>query len=176
MVSCPPDIEALFNGAAEPDAVFHALMPALTRALRCDRTLLFLREPRRLWSICAHGWWARPEHAFPRDKNWRRQAANLAEVDPMFAEALRNPTALFIDDIETAGPAVLNLEYERRDFGHRALVHAPIYHDGLCFGVLEPCGMDRPQAWPAGDRALIAWLQQRLSPLAADYVAKNAPR
>ena len=103
MVSFPPDIAALINGGGEPDAVFHALMPALTKALRCDRALLFLREPRRLWSICAHGWWERPEHAFGREKGWRRQPANLAEVDPMFAEALRNPVALFIDELVSGG-------------------------------------------------------------------------
>jgi GAF domain-containing protein len=176
MTVIPADITELFDGGREPEGVFHALMPALAKTLACDRCLLFLREPHRKWSICAHGWWDKPAHGFAREKSWRRQPADLPKIDPMFAEALRNPIALFIDDIETAGPAVLNLEYERRDFGHRALIHAPIYHDGLCYGVLEPCSMERPQAWTAGDRALIAWVQRRLGPLAADYVGMNAPK
>ncbi|MGH6931105.1 MAG: GAF domain-containing protein [Dongiaceae bacterium] len=176
MTNIPTGIATLFDNPDDPDRTFHALMPVLTRELGCHRCLLFLREPRLQWSICAHGWWDRPEHGFARDKSWRRQPANLPEIDPMFAEALRNPAALFIDDIETAGPAVLNLEYERRDFGHRALIHAPIYHGGLCYGVLEPCSIDRPQVWTARDRGLIAWLQRRLGPLAAAYVAANAPK
>jgi GAF domain-containing protein len=175
MTTNPTEIAALFRADAEPDSLFHRLMPALAKALNCPRCLLFLREPRLKWSICAHGWWDRPAYAFAREKSWRRQPPDLPDIDPMFAEALRDPAALFIDDVETAGPAVLNLEYEKRDFGHSALIHAPIYHDGLCYGVLEPCDFDGPHPWTPGDRALIAWLQQRLGPPAAAYVRQNAP-
>jgi GAF domain-containing protein len=176
VTAVPRDIESLFADERDPAALFEALMPAAARALSCQRCLLFLRDPVHWWSCCTHGWWDLPEHAFPREKTWRRQSESLAVEDPMFGEALRNPIALFIEDVETAGPEVLNLEYERRDFGHRALIHAPLFHDGRCFGIFEPCVFERPRAWTAADRALTAWLQERLGALAARYVADHAPR
>ena len=37
--------------------------------------------------------------------------------DPMFAEALRNPEALYIEDVEAASPELLSAEYELENFG-----------------------------------------------------------
>ncbi len=169
----PREIEALFEDESRPP--LDALMPALCRALGCERCLLFLRDPARRLSSCTHGWWAKPEHAFAREAGWKEEPAGLAAEDPLFAEALRNPEALYIDDIERAGPGVLNLDYERQAFQHRALIHAPLYHEGRCYGILEPCVFDAPRLWEARDRALIHWLQRRLGPLAAAYVARHAP-
>lgn len=175
MTEIPAEIVALFADTSDPDRLFEALMPAYARALACHRCLLFPRHPETWMSCCSHGWWDKPEHAFPRDRIWRRQPRSLASEDPLFGEALRNPEALYIEDIETAGPAVLDLDYERRDFGHRALIHAPLFHEGRCWGILEPCVFDAPRAWTAGDRALTAWLQQRLAPRVVAYVTRNAP-
>jgi len=175
VTAVPSEVESLFADASDPDRLFAALMPAYSRALDCHRCLLFPRHPVTWQSCCSHGWWDRPEHAFPRDDVWRRQPRSLAAEDPLFGEALRNPEALYIDDIETAAPEVLNRDYERRDFGHRALIHAPLFQDGQCWGILEPCVFDLPRAWSAADRALTAWLQERLAPLVVGYVTRNAP-
>lgn len=46
---------------------------------------------------------------------------------------------MFVDDVETAGAEVVNLPYEREVFGHRTLIHAPVYQNGQLYGILEPC-------------------------------------
>lgn len=175
-ISVPRDIAALFSTTADGEALFTALMPAICRAMDCHRCLLFPRHPETWQSCCSHGWWDKPEHAFDRDKSWRQSPRSLATTDPMFGEALRNPVALYIDDIATAGPAVLNYEYERDEFLHRALIHAPLFDGGQCWGILEPCVFDAPRRWTAADRALTEWLQSRLAPLVAAYVRERAPR
>ena len=171
----PSELRALFAGGSASDGFLDALMPAVCDTLACARSLLFLREPDRKM-LHTHGWWRRPEQAHPIEDGWSAEPATIAEDDPLFAEALRNPAALYIDDIEGAAPGVLNLELERAHYRHRAFIHAPIYGDGRLYGILEPCVFDRPREWSPEDRAITAWLQERLGPIAAEYVAANAPR
>jgi GAF domain-containing protein len=95
---------------------------------------------------------------------------DIATKDPLMLLAFRTPEAVFVEDIETAGSDILNLTYEQEYFGHRALIHAPIYHEGQLFGILEPCVFETPRVWTDSDRAIIAEVQTRLAPLAAVYV------
>lgn len=168
------DLLALLNGDAAPEALLSELMPALGAALACDRCVLFLRHPQTRLARATHAWQRKPEYALAReDKGWREERSSLARDDPMFAEALRNPAALFIEDVTTADASVLNRDYEIEHFRHRALVHAPLHHEGLLYGILEPCVMEAPRAWTAADRELIATVQPRIAPAAAAYVARH---
>lgn len=168
------DLLTLLNGDAAPEALLAELMPALGKALACDRCVLFLRDPHSRRSRATHAWQRKPEYALDReDKGWREEPASLAADDPMFAEALRNPAAIFIEDVTTADPAVLNRDYELKHFRHHALVHAPLYHEGLMYGILEPCAMEAPRAWTAADRELVAMVQAKIAPAAAAYVARH---
>lgn len=169
-------LQSLFDEIQHTPRLFEAAMPAIGRALSCHRTLLFLRDPVSWQSACTHGWWDKPQHAFSRDRGWRKQSEELAMKDPMFAEAIVNPTALYIDDIETAGDDLVNVEYERNEFGHRALIHAPLFDGGKCYGILEPCVFDHARVWSNDDRDVTEWLQARMGPLAAAYVAEHAPK
>ena len=69
--------------------------------------------------------------------------------------------------------SLVNGEYEEKHFGHRALVHAPLYHEGLMYGILEPCVFGEPRVWSAEDRAVVESVQARLAELAAAYVAEH---
>ncbi len=170
------DLRALLDGDAAPDELLGALMPALSAALDCDRCAVFLREPESRLSRMTHVWQRRPEYALAREgSDWREESASLVEDDPMFAEALRNPAALYIEDVLSADPALVNGAYEVEHFGHRALVHAPLYHDGEMYGILEPCVMGAPRVWSETDRAIVAEVQERIAPAAAAYVADNCP-
>jgi len=169
------DVMAVFEQDAAPGDILQALMPALARALDCDRCLLFLRDPKTDRTRCAHRWAAEPDFALQRaDDGWTPLPPTLLEDDPMYAEAMVNPDALFIDDVETADPDLVNGDYETEHFGHRALVHAPVYHDGEMYGILEPCVMDAPRAWSTADKALVAQVQAKLGPVAAAFVEADA--
>jgi GAF domain-containing protein len=169
------DVLAILERKSTPDEMLTALMPALARALDCERCIMFLRDPKTNRGRAVHRWASKPAFALQReDRGWQPNPPNLADDDPMYAEALVNPEALYIDDIETAGPAILDLDYERKYFGHRALVHAPVYHEGEMYGVLEPSSMVKPRKWSAADKALIAAVQKKLGPIVAAFVREDA--
>lgn len=163
----PPEIDAAFEHG-DPQAVFDALMEPLTRALAADRCFLYLRDGARgrggtvaCWSD-GDAW---PDMRRP----FEPEIDDLFTVDPMMGIASREPEALFIADVEAEPPEVLNLEFER-DFGHRALIHAPVYDDGELLGILEPCTFGDPHPWTDHDRALTAAVQARLGPVAAAWL------
>ncbi len=168
------ELKALLESDAAPDELLGALMPALSKALLCDRCVLFLRDPHTRKSRATHAWARLPEFALARDEaGWVVEPESLPTEDPMFGEALGSPEALYIEDVTTADPALVNAEYELEHFKHRALVHAPIYHDGLMYGILEPCVIVAPRVWSAADRETVAIVQQRIAPAVAVYVAEN---
>ncbi len=168
------DLHTLLNSDAAPDKLLGDLMPVLCKALDCDRCVLFLRDPHTRRSRATHAWERKPEYALTRvNYGWQEEPPSLVEDDPMFAQALRSPVALYIEDVMSADPSLVNREYERKYFRHRALVHAPLYHEGLMYGILEPCVMEAPRAWSSADREIIAVVQERIAAVAATYVARN---
>ena len=168
------DLRALLEGDAAPDDLLGDLMPALGAALACDRCLLYLRDPHTRRARTTHAWQRKPDFALAReDRGWQEEPAWLVETDPLFAEALRNPAALYIEDVARADPATLNRDFEQKVFRHRALVHAPLYHEGLMVGILEPSVMAAPRQWSAADRAIVALAQAKIAPRAAAYVARH---
>jgi GAF domain-containing protein len=169
------DVLEILGSGGTPDEILTALMPALARALNCERCVMFLRDPKTNRGRAVHRWASKPAFELRReDRGWQPNPPNLADEDPMYGEALVNPEALYIEDIETAGPAVLDVAYERKYFRHRALVHAPVYHEGELYGVLEPSAMEQPRRWTAADKALIAAVQKRLGPVVAAFVREDA--
>jgi len=172
-VSPPESLVALFEADHPLETRLQDLMPLLCQVLSCDRCLLFLRDPVTRRSACPFGWWSRSEYEYSLYPEGEIESATLGQDDPLFGEALRNPEALYIEDIETAGPEVLKREFERQYFGHRALIHAPIYAEAGMVGILEPCVMAQPRVWTASDRQVIAWLQHQLAPLAVTYVQQQ---
>ena len=169
------EVMAIFDRKATPDETLTALMSAFAKALDCERCIMFLRDPKTDRGRAVHRWHSKPEFALDRpDRGWKPNPPDLAKEDPMYGEALVNPEALYIEDIETAGPSVLDVEYERKYFGHRALVHAPIFHKGELYGVLEPSSMVKPKKWSAADKALVADVQKKLGPIVAAFVQQDA--
>lgn len=150
------------------------LMQIYATAISCPRCFLFLRQPDQAKSRYTHAWWSDERYPIVINPEWAEEG-NIAEEDPLYGEALANPEALYIDDIETASPGLLNVEFERKHFAHRALIHAPIYDQGKLYGILEPCVFDQPRAWGWSDRAITAWVQTQIGPLAAEYVAAFGP-
>ena len=169
------DVKAVFDRNGTPDETLKALMPVFAKALNCERCVMFLRDPMTDRGRAVHRWHSEPKFALDRpDRGWQPNPPDLAKVDPMYGEALVNPEALYIEDIETAGPAVLDLDFERKYFGHRALAHAPIFHKGELYGVLEPSSMVNPKKWSAADKALVAEVQKQLGPIVAEFVQQDA--
>lgn len=162
-------IKAIFTANQEADAVFTALMPALCNAMKCDRCFLYIRHPPTQQGCITHCYSRNPDFPNLAGANWIEEG-DIAAKDPLMAIAFRTPEAVFVDDIETAGVEVVNLLYEQQVFGHRALIHAPVYQNGHLYGVLEPCVFEHPRVWTKSDRSLTAFVQDRLGSLVVSYL------
>lgn len=171
MMSLPSNLETLFIEPLQPEIRFGLLLPAIGQALAVDRCFIHVRQPHsRLHRVFC--WRLLAEFPDATVADWQPEAAWEAQ-DPMFAAALSCAAPIFVEDIETASPKVLNVEFERQNLGHRALVHAQICQDGMLYGILQPCIFDKPRIWSAADRQLILALLDRLQPIVFEYVTDS---
>jgi GAF domain-containing protein len=164
------DLETIFAVQSDPNLVFTALMPALCEVLQCDRCFLYLRNPKTNRGVITHCYSRRSEFA---DLTGSTFIEEDAAKDPLMAMAFRTSEAVFVNDIETAGAEVVNVVYEREIFGHRALIHAPIYYQDQLYGILEPCVFGQPREWTSHDRSLIHLVQQRSATFALKYLQQS---
>ncbi|NEQ55829.1 MAG: GAF domain-containing protein [Leptolyngbya sp. SIO3F4] len=169
--SLPIEIATIFQSGQTPNNVFTELMPAVVEALQCDRTFLYIRDPQRQRTSITHGYSRDNRWPTMVQSGWSDESPSLNAKDPLTASAYKSPEAKFIDDIETAAPDTLDLAMERAIFGHRALVHAPIYYEGIFYGIVEPCVFDKPRIWSERDLTLITTLQSQLGSWIVRYLA-----
>jgi GAF domain-containing protein len=119
--------------------------------LRADRCFLYVRDPAQERGRIAFVW--RLDEAVPDPRHdWQDDTGDLPRKDPLFRAALAARPSVYVDDVTEAGPEVLNQEFERRTFGHRALVHAHITDHGQLWGILQPCVFGHPRHWTAAER------------------------
>lgn len=170
MAQLPPILENILADSSDPQAVFSALMPALGEILECDRCFLYLRNPDTKFGKVDFCWRRSPEIPDIRDAQWKEEPASLSWEDPLFAAALNTKPSVFVEDVETASPEVVNLTFEQQTFGHRALIHAHLCQNGDLWGILQPCIFGKPRVWTQKDRSIIAELEKKLTPLAVAYV------
>lgn len=166
-------LEKILAVDSEPDQVFTALLPALCEVLQSDRCFLYLRSPYTSMGKVAYCWRRQPEYPDVSTTEWAKEPESLAATDPLFAASLRAAPSIFVDDVETASPDVVNLAFEREHFGHRALIHAHLCQDGLLWGILQPCIFNQPRVWTAADKSIINSVTEKITPLAVAYVKKN---
>ncbi|WP_315874613.1 GAF domain-containing protein [Thermocoleostomius sinensis] len=171
-MTLPPVLEQSF-AHSNPEAIFVALLPAVCEVLQTDRCFLEVRNPQtRLHrNIC---WRRSPDLPDTSTEGWQPEQ-EWEQEDPMFAAALRTAPSIYVEDVETAAPEVLNLEFERKYFGHRALIHAHICHEQQLWGILQPCMFGQPRVWSEFDRAIIEQLTDKLAPIVVHYVRTTSP-
>lgn len=166
----PPVLEKILATESEPDAVFSALLPALGEVLQCDRCFLYLRNPHTKIGKIPYCWRRREQYPDVTDSEWKEEPESLPNKDPLFAAALRTEESIFVEDVETASSEVVNRDFEEKNFGHRALVHAHLCQDGLLWAILQPCVFGQPRVWTEFDRKAIAQIEKKIAPLAVAYV------
>ena len=165
-------LQSIFSTYTEPEALFNALLPEICQTLQTDRCFLVVRHPdsRMYRNFC---WRSKPEFPDLSTAGWE-QEQEWEQDDPMFATALRTESSIFVEDIKTALPTVLNREFERKNFGHRALIHAHLCHAEQLWGILQPCIFNHSRSWSEADRHLINHLIAALTPIVVQYVQSAA--
>lgn len=150
--------------------VFFALLPVLGEVLQCDRSFLYLRNPATQIGKVVNCWCRSPEYPDVTDSDWKKEPESLAKEDPLWAAAVRTEPSIFVEDVETASPEVVNKAFEQKNFGHQALIHAHLIYDGQLWGILQPCVFNQPRVWTEKDRQVIAQVTEKLAPMAVTYV------
>lgn len=173
-LTLPKTIQSILDTDGRLDSIFSALLPALGKVLQCDRCFLYLRNPQTKFGKIVYCW--RQNHQIPdvTYTEWQLEPAWLPQKDPLFAAALRAEPSIYIEDVETASPNILNKEFERKSFGHRALIHGHLSQDGQLWGTLEPCVFGHPRIWSDFDRAVFSQVTSQLTPLVVAYVQDNS--
>ncbi|BAB74453.1 GAF domain-containing protein [Anabaena sp. FACHB-709] len=169
-LALPEIIQSILDKHIEPDAVFSAILPALGEVLQCDRCFLYLRNPQTRLGKVAYCWRRHRDIPDMINSQWNLEPPSLPEEDPLFAAALRTEASVYVEDVETASPKVVNKEFERKNFGHRALIHAHFCQDGQLWGILQPCVFGEKRIWSDFDHAVMTQLERELTPLAVTYV------
>jgi GAF domain-containing protein len=166
----PEAIQSILENYSEPESIFTVLLPVVGEVLQCDRCFLYLRNPQTKFGKVAYCWRRSLEISDITDSDWKLEPASLPEEDPLFAAALRTHPSIYVEDVETANPEVVNKEFERKNFGHRALIHAHLCQDGQLWGILQPAVFGQKRVWSAFDHAVVTQLESKLTPLAIAYI------
>lgn len=167
MTLLPTVLEEVFTTSSVPEVVFAALLPAVCEVLQTDRCFLHIRNPHnRLYRVFC---WCRSSKFPDMSTDTWQQEDPWEQDDPMFAAALRTDPSIFVEDVETASPKVLNINFERENFGHRALIHAHICQDGVLRGILQPCIFGHSRIWSEGDRAVVVQVIEKVKPFVVSY-------
>lgn len=168
----PAAIDALLTEGRTPDDRLSQVVQTVGMALDADRCFLYVRQPDQERGRTAFCW--RRNNQIP-DRNtiqpdWQLDTTDLPAEDPLIRAGLAMKPSVYVDDVETATPDVLNRRFEQETFGHRALIHAHIQQDGQLWGILQPCVFGKPRHWTDDEKAQIEAILPRLQPVIAAYV------
>jgi GAF domain-containing protein len=162
--------QSVFDNYSRPESILAALLPPLCDVLQSDRCFLYLRNPETQMGKIAFCWRRKPDVPHVGKEEWEREPDDLADEDPLFAASLRTDPSVYVEDVETAEPSVVNINFERENFGHRALIHSHLVQDKQLWGVLQPAVFGQPRVWTAADRAIVTPLETKLMPIVIEYV------
>ena len=166
----PETIEHVLAQTQSPKSVLDQVVELVGKALDADRCFLYVRQPEQRHGRIAFCW--RKDDTIPDviQPNWQPDTIDLPAEDPLIRAGLSMKPSVYVDDVETATPDVLNRDFERETFGHRTLIHAHIQQDGQLWGILQPCMFGQPRHWTDEEKAHIEAILPRLQPVIRAYV------
>lgn len=163
-------LDDLLSNDQTPAETLNAVVQTVGTVLNAERCFLYVRQPDQRHGRIAFCW--RNDETIPDviQPDWQPDTTDLPREDPLFRAAIEGRPSVYVDDVETAGPDVLNQEYEHKTFGHRALIHAHIQRDGQLWGILQPSVFIGPRPWTEIEKGHLEAILPRLQPLIAAYV------
>lgn len=164
-------IDALIMKGHAPDETLNRVVETVGMTLNADRCFLYVRQPDQQRGRIAFQW--RRDDSIPDviQPDWQPDTTDLPQEDPLFRAAIELRPSVYVDDVETAGPDVLNQEFEQKTFGHRALIHAHIHSDEQLWGILQPSMFGQPRHWTGDEKAQVEAILPRLQPIIEQFVA-----
>ncbi|MDB5243247.1 MAG: hypothetical protein JWP57_3872, partial [Spirosoma sp.] len=112
--SLPEAIDRLLTEGHTPADALNQVVQYVGTALNADRCFLYVRQPDQARGRSAFCW--RKNDQGP-DKNtiqpdWQPDTTDLPAEDPLIRAGLTMKPSVYIDDVETAAPDVLNRQFE----------------------------------------------------------------
>ncbi|GAB4553326.1 MAG: hypothetical protein Tsb0014_46830 [Pleurocapsa sp.] len=154
-------------------SILSALMVEIVDLLKCDRSFLYVRHPDTRFGKVPFCYCSHQNIPDLTTTQWKQESSALEKQDPMFAAALQCQSSIFVEDVETTAPEILNRRFERENFGHRALIHAHLCCNGQLWGVLQPCVFGESRTWTESEAILINAIAEKTTPLVIKYVRQN---
>ncbi|GAB3243668.1 hypothetical protein GCM10027346_40650 [Hymenobacter seoulensis] len=169
MITPLNELEDTLATGQPPAQALQSALDLVGPYLRVDRCFLYVRDPAQGRGRIAFVW--RLDEAVPDPRHdWQDDTGDLPQQDPLFRAALAARPSVFVDDVTEAGPEVLNQEFERSTFGHRALVHAHITDQAQLWGILQPCVFGHPSHWTPAEREYLNQAVSLFLPVVQRYV------
>ncbi|MDO1445828.1 GAF domain-containing protein [Rhodocytophaga aerolata] len=169
----PEEIKNLLESHQPPEVLLHNLMPLVAQTLQADRCFIHAHNPALGVGRIAFCWCKDASIPNVLQHEWTPDTATLPQEDPLFAAALRTDPSIYIEDVTTADPGVLNQDFENKTFGHRALIHAHLVLEGNLWGILQPAIFGKPRTWTNQDRAFIETLLPHVAPVVQAFVQQT---
>lgn len=166
-------IDQLLRAGYSPGDTLNQVVEYVGTALHADRCFLYVRQPAQGRGRTAFCW---RKHGGIPDQNtiqpdWQADTDELPATDPLIRAGLAMKPSVYVDDVETASPQVLNRQFEQETFGHRALIHAHIQADNQLWGILQPCVFGQARHWTEEEKTQIEAILPSLQPVIAAYVS-----
>ncbi len=170
--SLPDAIDAIIIKSYAPAETLNEIVQTVGLALRADRCFLYVRQPDRQRGRIAFCW--RKDDTIPDviQPDWQADTTDLPKEDPLFRAAIEMRPSVYVSDVETATPDVLNREFEHETFGHRALIHAHVQQNDQLWGILQPAVFGEPRQWTSDEKVAIETLLPRLHPVIERFVTE----
>lgn len=168
----PAAIDTVLMKGYTSEKTLNKVVQTVALALNADRCFLYVRQPDRQRGRIAFQWRSNASIPDVIQPDWQADTTELPQEDPLFRAAIELRPSVYVDDVETAGPDVLNQAFERKIFGHRALIHAHIQMDEQLWGILQPCVFGQPRHWTDEEKAQLEAILPRLQPIIAQFVAE----
>jgi GAF domain-containing protein len=173
LFSLPASVQHILTSGEPAGDILQNVLPMVGQILQADRCFLYLRNPQAQVGKIVFCWCRNAAIPDVTEKEFRNDTRELPKEDPLFAAALQTKPSIFVDDVETADPAILNKEFEAKTFGHRALIHAHITHNGQLWGILQPAIFGASRHWSSADKQFIEAIVPELVPLAISYMQES---
>ncbi|CAF3035356.1 unnamed protein product [Rotaria socialis] len=154
------------------EQILNRVVQRVGEILNVDRCFIGVRDPLKERCLVAFVW-GRPNFKSNEfsQANWVEEES-FVDDDPLYKVALACQSSIYIEDVETTSPEILNRDFESRFCGHRAFIHGHIVQDGVLWGTLEPCVFDHPRQWTEDEHIFIETLLPLLANYVKEYVTK----
>lgn len=164
--------DSIVSASHTPEEALNQVVHWVGETLRVDRCFLYVRQPEAGKGRIAFCWLKDASIPNVIQPQWQEDAIDLPKEDPLFAAALSAQPSVYVDDVQTAPPHVLNRSFEDRTFGHRALIHAHVTENGQLWGILQPSVFGRPRHWSEPERMWIEGVVPQLVPWIKRFVVE----